>query len=101
MFEDEAGKGADGEGDDRTDEDVPGEGDVGDGEGAEMDGEGALPEPDVEREAGDHAGDGSPFCGEAGESAEEEDAEEAAVGYGGDGEADFDDVAFAAVVERE
>ena len=37
--------------------------------------------------------------GEPGECAEEEDAEQAAVGDGGDGEADFDDVAFASDVD--
>ncbi len=99
FAEDEAGEGADGEGDDGSDEDVPGEGDVGDGDGAEVNGEVALPEVEVEGEAGDHADDGSGLGCVLGEGSEEEDAEEAAVGYGGDGEAGFDDMAFASGVD--
>ena len=41
----------------RADENVPGEGDVRNGDRAEMHGEAALPKPEVENEAADHADD--------------------------------------------
>ena len=87
VAEDEGEEGAYGEGGDGADEDVPGE-----GCGSAWVGWG-KPEVKVQGEAGDHAEDCSELGGVACEGAEEEDSEEAAVGYGGYGEAGFDYVA--------
>ncbi len=62
----------------------------------EVDGEGSLPEPEVQYEAAKHSRGGTGFGGEFREGAEQEDAEQAAIGDGGDREADFDHVSLAA-----
>ena len=74
FYKDEAGEGADGEGDGGADEHEPGEGDVRDGERAEVHGEGSLPEPEVEREAAEHADGGTVLRGAAGKCAKKKHA---------------------------
>jgi hypothetical protein len=79
LAEEKAGERADDECRSRADEDVPGPGDVRDGDGAKMHGESSLPNPEIENEAADHANDGAELCSEARERAEQEDSEQAAV----------------------
>src|SRR5215469_14968905 len=59
-----------------ADEDVPGPGDVRNGDGTEMHGECSLPNPEVENEAADHADDSAELCCKARECAEKEDSEQ-------------------------
>jgi hypothetical protein len=98
--EDEAGERAYGEGDEGSDEDVPGEGHFRNGEaGVEDDCLGLKPEGEVEGEAADHAEDRTRLGREAGDGSEEKNTEEATVGDGGNGETGLDDVALAAGVD--
>ncbi len=96
--ESQAKDGADEEGRKGTDEDVPGEGDLRNGHGSQMHRKGGLPESEIEGKAADHAENRSGLGCVAGERAEQEDAQQAAIGDRGNAQPGFDDVAFASVL---
>ncbi len=80
-----------------ADEDVPGEGDFGQRQPiAQRNCVRLLPQCDIQPKADDHSDDCSRLRGVLRNGAEEEDSEERSIRDGGDGEADLDDVAFAA-----